>query len=142
MGKDGVAMTADIVIIGGGIVGISIAYCLGLRKPRTSRVVLLEKMALCSGSTSKSIGFIHLQHPTRAEIELIQRTLSMIRALDERAQSRLDFNKIGFIHFCQGDDDAERLKPDFILIWKSFPSGDFLEIKPKYSPLPFREKSR
>jgi glycine/D-amino acid oxidase-like deaminating enzyme len=33
-----VANIADLVIIGGGIVGVSIAHCLGLKKPKGLRV--------------------------------------------------------------------------------------------------------
>ncbi|UCD70920.1 MAG: FAD-binding oxidoreductase [Syntrophobacterales bacterium] len=109
------AMIADVVIIGGGIVGVSIAYCLGLKKPRKFRVVLLEKEALCSGSTSKSVGVIYLQHFTRVEIELIQWSLETIRHLDERSQMRLDFNKIGFIHLCHGNEEADRLRQNLSL---------------------------
>ena len=109
------APKADVVIIGGGIVGASIAYGLGLKKPRGLRVILLEKEALCSGSTSKSVGVINLQHSTPMEIELIQWTLEMIRELDESSPSRLGFNKIGFIHFCRGDEEVDRLRQNFIL---------------------------
>ena len=109
------AMTADVIIIGGGIVGASIAYCLGLKKPRGFRAVLLEKEALCSGSTSKSLGLIRLQHSARVEIELIQRTLEMIRVLGEGSELRFDFKKIGFVHLCRRDEEADRLRQDFTL---------------------------
>ena len=108
-------MIADAVIVGGGIVGVSIAYWLGLRMPRGFRVVLLEKRDLCSGSSSKSVGVIYLQHSTRVEIELIQSALEMIRALEEKSQSPLDFNKIGFIHLCQGDEQADQLRQNLIM---------------------------
>jgi sarcosine oxidase subunit beta len=108
-------MIVDAAIIGGGIVGVSIAYWLGLRMPRGFRAVLLEKKALCSGSSSKSVGVIYLQHSTRVEIELIQSALEMIRALEERSQSPLDFSKIGFIHFCLGDEGANQLRQNLIL---------------------------
>ncbi len=108
-------MIADAVIIGGGIVGVSIAYGLSLKKPGTFRAVLLEKEALCSGSTSKSVGVIYLQHSTRVEIELIQWTLDMIRTLEERSQSRLDFSKIGFIHLCRGNEEVDRLRQNLSL---------------------------
>jgi 2-polyprenyl-6-methoxyphenol hydroxylase-like FAD-dependent oxidoreductase len=36
-------MIADVLIVGGGTVGVSIAYCLGLKKPRGFRAVLLER---------------------------------------------------------------------------------------------------
>jgi len=114
-GGNRVANIADVVIIGGGIVGVSIAHCLGLKKPKGFRAVLLEKEALCSGSTGKSIGVIYLQHSTRAEIELTKMSLAMIRALEERLQSRLDFNKIGFIHFCRGNEHMNQLRRDLIL---------------------------
>ncbi len=106
---------ADAVIIGGGIVGVSIAYFLSVRKPKSFRTVLLEKEALCSGSTSKSVGVIYLQHSARTEIELTQRTLETIRELGETVQSRFDFNQIGFIHLCQGDEKADHLRRDFML---------------------------
>jgi sarcosine oxidase subunit beta len=108
-------MIADAVIIGGGIVGVSIAYYLGLKKPRKFRAVLLEKETLCSGSSGKSVGVIYLQHSTRAEIEMTQRTLETIRALGERSQSCPHFNTIGFIHLCHGDEEAQQLSRDFIL---------------------------
>ena len=111
----GVVMIADAVIIGGGIVGVSIAYYLGLKKPRGFRAVLLEKEALCSGSSGKSVGVIYLQHSTRAQIEMTQRTLETIRDLGERSQSCPDFNKIGFIHLCHGDEEAQQLRRDFVL---------------------------
>jgi sarcosine oxidase subunit beta len=120
-------MIADAVIIGGGIVGVSIAYCLGLKKPRGFRVVLLEKRDLCSGSSSKSVGVIYLQHSTRVEIELIQSALEMIRALEEKSQSPLDFNKIGFIHFCQGDEGAKQLRQNLILQTEAGVRGRWLE---------------
>jgi glycine/D-amino acid oxidase-like deaminating enzyme len=37
-----VAKVADVVIVGGGIVRVSIAYCLGLKKPKGFRTILLE----------------------------------------------------------------------------------------------------
>jgi sarcosine oxidase subunit beta len=111
----GVGMIADAVIIGGGIVGVSIAYCLSLKKSRQFRAILLEKEELCSGSTAKSVGVIYLQHSTRAEIQMAERTLETIHALGDRTQSCPDFNKIGFIHLCHGDEEVQQLRRDFVL---------------------------
>jgi sarcosine oxidase subunit beta len=44
--------TADIVIIGGGVIGCSTAYALGSQGARN--VVVLERNAICSGGTAKS----------------------------------------------------------------------------------------
>src|SRR5512135_590442 len=51
--------TADILIIGGGVMGTSIAY--HLAKQGGSRVVLLEREAICNGTTGRS-GAIVRQH--------------------------------------------------------------------------------
>jgi glycine/D-amino acid oxidase-like deaminating enzyme len=51
--------TADIVIIGAGIVGCSLAYHLTLHG--IPRVVVLEKDLICSGSTGRSAGGIRQQ---------------------------------------------------------------------------------
>jgi sarcosine oxidase subunit beta len=53
---------ADVVIIGGGVIGVSIAYHLALRK--AGRVVLLEKGQLGEGSTSRCAGGIRTQFST------------------------------------------------------------------------------
>ena len=44
--------TADIVIIGGGVIGCSTAY--NLANQGAKNIVLLEKGDICSGGTAKS----------------------------------------------------------------------------------------
>ena len=58
--------TADVVIIGGGIIGLSIAYYLALKK--AGRIVVFEKGQLGEGSTSRCIGGIRTQFSTEINI--------------------------------------------------------------------------
>ncbi len=51
-----VPRTADIVIIGGGVHGASLAYCLA--RKRAGRVVLFEKKSLASGPTGGSTAMV------------------------------------------------------------------------------------
>ena len=53
------AVNCDILIVGGGVMGVSIAWHLAKRK--AGRVVLLEKSYLGAGSSGKS-GAIVRQH--------------------------------------------------------------------------------
>src|SRR5688500_8647798 len=59
--------TADIAIIGAGAIGCSIAYHLARRGVKN--VVVLERDAIGSGTTSKAAGGIRAQFSTRVEIE-------------------------------------------------------------------------
>lgn len=60
--------TADVVIVGGGVIGASLAYHLARR--RVGRVALLEQRALGSGSTGRSVASIDLftLHPAAAAL--------------------------------------------------------------------------
>ena len=53
---------ADVVIIGGGIIGTSIAYY--LTKSGVKDVLLLERSLLGSGATGKCVGGIRTQFST------------------------------------------------------------------------------
>jgi glycine/D-amino acid oxidase-like deaminating enzyme len=67
-----VTQTADVVIIGAGIIGGSIAFHLLERDPRL-RVVMLEKEATPgTGATSKATGGVRFQFSTEANVRLTQ----------------------------------------------------------------------
>ena len=55
--------TADVVVIGGGVMGTSIAFNLARR--RAGRVVLLEKNTVCSGTSAKSSAIVRTHYTTR-----------------------------------------------------------------------------
>ena len=50
--------TADVVIIGGGIIGVSMAYYLAQRN--VGKIIVLERETLGSGSTGRSVASIDL----------------------------------------------------------------------------------
>jgi sarcosine oxidase subunit beta len=55
--------TADVVVIGGGVMGTSIAF--NLVRRRAGRVVLLEKNTVCSGTSAKSSAIVRTHYTTR-----------------------------------------------------------------------------
>jgi choline dehydrogenase-like flavoprotein len=59
-------MTASAVVIGGGVVGCSIAYNLARRG--LGDVVVVERDTVGSGTTRKAAGGIRVQFPTETEI--------------------------------------------------------------------------
>lgn len=67
--------TADAVVIGGGVMGTSIAFNLARR--RFGRVILLEKNTICSGTSAKSSAIVrtHYTTPATAAMALMARRI-------------------------------------------------------------------
>ena len=73
--------TADVVIIGGGVTGVSIAFHLagaGLR-----RVVVLERRFLASGGTGRSVGIVRQLYPTPETSAMVRRSLTVFQNFSE-----------------------------------------------------------
>jgi len=62
--------TADVVVIGGGIIGVSIAYHLLTRDPALKVVVLEKEPAPGSGATAAATGGVRHQFSTEANVRL------------------------------------------------------------------------
>ena len=69
--------TADVVIVGGGVTGTSIAFHLAGRGARN--VLLLERNALASGGTGLSVGIVRQLYPTPETTQMVLRSLSVFR---------------------------------------------------------------
>jgi sarcosine oxidase subunit beta len=86
---------ADIVIVGAGAIGASIAYQLGRRGARD--VLVLERDAVGAGSTSKAAGGIRVQFATRVEIELSLRGLAFFKRFEDEMGVPCDFHQEGYL---------------------------------------------
>src|SRR5687768_8830087 len=73
--------TSDILIIGGGVIGTSIAWHLAKRK--AGRVVLLEKSYLGAGSSGKSGAIIRQHYSNRLTALMAQKSLRVFEHFDD-----------------------------------------------------------
>ncbi len=86
---------ADIAIVGGGVMGVSIAHALAVR--RAGRIVLLEKSYLVAGSSGKS-GAICRQHYSNALTALMARkSLAVYRDFAEQIGAPSVFTHTGML---------------------------------------------
>lgn len=99
--------TADVVIIGGGIVGTSIAYHLAKRGVGP-RVVLLEKHTLGSGTTGAAVGGIRSQFSTEINIRFSLESVRFWRAFEEELGLTADYREMGYLFLAQTKEEREQ----------------------------------
>jgi sarcosine oxidase subunit beta len=96
--------TADVVIVGGGIIGASIAY--HLTKKGVRDIVVLERDRLGSGSTGKNAGGIRLQFSSEINVQLSQRSLPHIERFAEEIGADPHFHQVGYLFLITEDRDV------------------------------------
>jgi sarcosine oxidase subunit beta len=96
--------TADVVIVGGGIIGASIAY--HLTKKGVRDVLVLERDRLGSGSTGKNAGGIRLQFSSEINVKLSQRSLPHIERFKEEIGTDPHFHQVGYLFLITEDRDV------------------------------------
>lgn len=86
---------ASVIVIGGGIMGLSIAY--QLATAGVSDVVLLEKSEFGSGSTSRAAGGVRAQFSDAVNIELGRRSLRTFETFKETFGQEIDLHQVGYL---------------------------------------------
>src|SRR5499433_44616 len=90
--------TAEVVIIGGGIVGSSIAYHL-IAAGCKSVLVMERETAQGKGSTGKSMGGVRAQFSTPVNIQMSLYSIPFYASFEERLGYPCDYRPQGYL-FC------------------------------------------
>ncbi len=99
--------TADVVIIGGGIQGTSVAY--HLAKQRIHNVVLVEADIIGSGSSGRSAAMILLQMSRELTIRLSQESFKEYLHFEEEFGADIGYKPIGYLNLAT-DAGADELR--------------------------------
>lgn len=99
---------ADVVIVGGGIIGCAIAY--HLAKVGIRNVVLLERKRLTSGTTWHAAGMVGRMRPGQALADLAKYGIDQIPLLEEETEQATGFKQKGGYTIALTDDRLTLLK--------------------------------
>ena len=95
--------TAEIVIVGAGIMGVSTAYHLARLGAR--HVVVLERDTVCSGSTALASGGIRHQYGNRLGIELTTHSIVTYERFRDEFGVDPNFRQHGYLILIATDDE-------------------------------------
>jgi sarcosine oxidase subunit beta len=93
---------ASVVVIGGGVMGLSTAF--HLARAGVTDVVLVEKDELGSGSTCKAAGGVRAQFSDRVNIELGLRSLKVFETFTETFGQEIDLHQVGYLFLLDRPD--------------------------------------
>ncbi|MEX2645137.1 MAG: FAD-binding oxidoreductase [Gaiellaceae bacterium] len=102
------AESAEVVIVGGGAMGASVAY--HLTEYGITDVVLLERDELASGSTSKSAGGFRTQFADELNIEIALRSIAEFETFEDRLGIDIGFRQVGYLFLLDSQSDLNRFR--------------------------------
>lgn len=105
--------TAEVVIVGGGVIGCSIAYHLAERGAKG--VLLLERAVLGSGATGACAGGIRQQFSTEVNIRLSQESLEAFKTFPERMGVEIAFRQVGYLFLLTSPEELEAFQKHVVL---------------------------
>ena len=101
--------TADIVVVGGGVMGASTLYHLAARGQKNA--ILLEKDEFFGqGATGRCAGGVRYQFSTEINVKLSLESLPMLERFKDEIGQEIDYRQCGYLIVCTDEKDAATFK--------------------------------
>jgi sarcosine oxidase subunit beta len=101
--------SAEVVVVGGGAMGASVAW--HLNELGVTDVVLLERESLASGSTSRSAGGFRAQFADELNVRIALRSIDELR----RFGDEVDFKQYGYLFLLDDERDLAQFREALVL---------------------------
>ncbi|MEO3430469.1 FAD-dependent oxidoreductase [Pelagibius sp. CAU 1746] len=102
------AVHCKYLIVGGGIIGCSIAY--HLAKAGEKDIVLLEKASLTEGATWHAAGLVGQLRSSRNTTRMLQRSVELYDRLEAETGQAIDWKKVGSLRLASSPDRMMEVK--------------------------------
>lgn len=99
---------ASVLIIGGGIMGLALAYNLALQGARD--VVVVERGYLCAGASGRNGGGVRAQWGTPTLVELARRSIALMARFAHDMGVNVWFRRGGYLFLAKSDAVVARLE--------------------------------
>jgi sarcosine oxidase subunit beta len=111
--KGPVRAETDVLIVGGGIMGLALAYHLALRGTR--EVVVLERGYLASGASGRNGGGIRMQWSTATNIRLMQESMELCKKFAGELGVNIWLRQGGYLFLATSDKERQRMERNVAL---------------------------
>jgi 4-methylaminobutanoate oxidase (formaldehyde-forming) len=101
--KDIIIDTVDVIVIGAGTIGSSVAWHLA---KRGKNIVLIDRNTIGSGNTSKAASLMTLVRNKEELIPLIQETYRNIDEIEDLTGEKTGKNKVGTLHIASSEESV------------------------------------
>ena len=108
-----VPASAEIVIVGGGVIGLSIAY--HLAKRGLTDVVVVERGYLAEGASGRNGGGVRQQWSTEINIRLMQESVELCRRFAVDLGVNVWFRQGGYLFLARNANEVARLEKNIAL---------------------------
>ncbi|GAB3700826.1 NAD(P)/FAD-dependent oxidoreductase [Corynebacterium nasicanis] len=98
---------AEVVIIGGGVMGMSVAWHLAARGVRN--IVVVEQATLGSGSSAKPLGGIRANFSDPGNVVLGKRSLDAYRRFSRDFGVDIELSRVGYLFLARTDEELDQL---------------------------------
>jgi sarcosine oxidase subunit beta len=104
---------ADVVVVGGGIMGLSVAYNLAERG--VTDVTVVDKSYLCGGASGRNGGGVRAQWSSEANVRLMQESIRCVREFASKMKINVWFRQGGYLFLARTPAIRERLEKSVAL---------------------------
>jgi sarcosine oxidase subunit beta len=105
--------SAEIVIVGGGVMGLSIAYQLALRG--LTDVVVVERGYLAQGASGRNGGGVRMQWSTELNVRLMLESIALCRSFAQELGVNIWFRQGGYLFLARAESERARMEANVAL---------------------------